>query len=132
MSDEQLVIQCGACQTQVRLQVSAENLEIRFCPKCGAAVKPVRSPAVGWDGGEKANTSGVRALAPQLLPGATPEPAPFRAVRGTPSPSKTLGTGAPLVQLKPTESPAPKPLPPTNPAQHVREAPIAFARPSSG
>jgi hypothetical protein len=126
MTEEPLFIQCEACQAQVRLQMSAENLEIRFCPKCGAAVKPVRTENAAPDGSEKARASGVRPLAPQLLPGAATEPTPFRAMRATPPSPKMLSTGAPLVQVKPPEGAAPKPPPPINPAQHVREAPIAF------
>lgn len=129
MAEEQLFIHCGACQAQVRLQVSAENLEIRFCPKCGAAVKPARIPsdtAAPRPGSENPTASAVRPLAPQLLPGAGSEPPPFTAPRGIPNSQKTLGSGTPIVQLKPTEATTPKPAPPINPAQHVREAPIAF------
>jgi hypothetical protein len=45
--EEKLVISCGSCRAEIRLRVTEQNLAIRFCPKCGAAVRPVRSKP--WD-----------------------------------------------------------------------------------
>ena len=59
MTDEAIFIHCDACQAQVRLQASADNLEIRFCPKCGASVTPTRTEA------KAPPSSAVKPLAPQ-------------------------------------------------------------------
>jgi hypothetical protein len=125
MNDE-ILIHCSACQAQVRLQVSMETLEIRFCPKCGAAVTPVGTAPT--DAASEKPASSVRPIAPQLLPGTSAEPAPFTPSRGIPTAPKTLGAGTPTVQVKPGESSPPrKSTPPVaDPSQHVREAPIPF------
>lgn len=127
MIEEQVFIDCAACRAQVWLRLSAENLDIRFCPKCGAAVKPVRGNRAMPDAAspEPAPPTAVKPLAPQLLPAAGNEPKPFAGFR--PIPPKTLGSALPSVNLNPAQPAKPPTNPPVaDPSQCIQAAPIAF------